>query len=398
MEINKDIINNLFLKLDLNKALSQRIWVIKNKKNKSLIRNGYFNVLKLFLRTIFECIFYTPVIKSAKGNCSKIFYIRTYSRKDLDEHSKYFENLKNTTTCIFAKKKFKFDPKLFLICIFVFFRSKETWKKVLFSNNIKYISIDGLKLLLNLFRYFSDILKIFPYLFIHKKVVSFLEMSPVENLICQIANIKKIETFGLEHAIGMYKEKGEYWERYAITHYQNSICKNILCWGDQSKNIYKKHTSSKIYVIGKASLPKLEILKQNGVTFIFQDKICVSANNQLLSFSNDIQKIGVPVSRWFKRQSHALIDTDRHRNGPLYNTVIGCSSNMLLELGFLGCYVYVIEESVLTNILPKNLVINNTETLIRKFQNQNTYPHEIWKKFIACTGNETLNRYSRIIT
>ena len=54
MEINKDIINNLFLKLDLNKALSQRIWVIKNKKNKSLIRNGYFNVLKLFLRTIFE--------------------------------------------------------------------------------------------------------------------------------------------------------------------------------------------------------------------------------------------------------------------------------------------------------------------------------------------------------
>ena len=168
--------------------------------------------------------------------------------------------------------------------------------------------------------------------------------------------------------------------------------------GGHSKNIYKKHTSAKIYLIGKVSLPKLEILKQNGVTFIFQNKICVSANNQLLSFSNDLQKIGVPVSRWFKRQSHALIDSNTHRNGPLYNTVMGCSSNMLLELGFLGCYVYVIEESVLTNILPKNLIINNPKSLISKFENQNTYPHEIWKKFIECTGDETLDRYSNIIT
>ena len=37
MEINKDLVNNLFLKLDLNKALSQRIWVIKNKKIKALL-------------------------------------------------------------------------------------------------------------------------------------------------------------------------------------------------------------------------------------------------------------------------------------------------------------------------------------------------------------------------
>ena len=91
MEINKDLVSNLFLKLDLNKALSQRIWVIKNKKNKNFIGNEFFNILKLFLRAIFESLFYTPAIKSAKGNYSKIFYIRTYSRKDLDEHSKYYD-------------------------------------------------------------------------------------------------------------------------------------------------------------------------------------------------------------------------------------------------------------------------------------------------------------------
>ena len=58
----------------------------------------------------------------------------------------------------------------------------------------------------------SDAVKVYPILLKHSKLVSFQEMVPEENILCQLANLRNIETFALEHAIGIYKNEGQVWE------------------------------------------------------------------------------------------------------------------------------------------------------------------------------------------
>ena len=49
----------------------------------------------------------------------------------------------------------------------------------------------------------------------------------------------------------LYKHHGEYWEKFPITQYLNSVCKFILCWGEYSKNIFDQHTNAKKYITGR---------------------------------------------------------------------------------------------------------------------------------------------------
>jgi hypothetical protein len=221
-------------------------------------------------------------------------------------------------------------------------------------------------------------------------------MLPTENTLCQIANKINIETFALEHAVGLYKEEGYYWERYPVVHYLNTICNNILCWGSYSKKIFENHTDKKIFIVGKASLPEFKDVFK-GITFVFQSNRCKSANNTLLELSNISQNNEIPTSRWFKEKNNLLYKNGKRRDGPLRKIVIGCSSNLLLELGFLGFEVYVINDTALQNFLPNKLIVEDSSSIFEKFKPTENYPHEIWKNFIECTGQDSVARYKDIV-
>lgn len=393
MKNYKEIILNSFLHIDLNKVLSQEIWSIKNKKNNILNLKKIYLLFKFLLQILYRSIFSSPLIRC--HNSKYILYIRTNSRPDINKHSGYYENIENTSLCLFSKKIIKFDLIKFIYSIYIFFKLKKSFNKILNSYSIKLFSYSGLKLSLILFTSISDAQKIFLIMLNHQKLVSFQEMTPTENMICQLANINKIETFAHEQGVGFYKDKGHYWERFPVTTYLNSVCKNILCWGQFSKTLFKEHTSANVFIIGKAALPKIEKIEE-GVTFVFQNEDCESANSELMKISNILENCKIPISRWFKQKENILIKHKIGRDGPLRKIVLGCSSNLLLELGFLGLQVLVIKDSVLANFLPKDFILDNPIKILEKSISSN-YPKEYWKNFIECTGSESVNRYKFLL-
>jgi hypothetical protein len=295
-------------------------------------------------------------------------------------------------------KKIKIDIITFFKSCKVFLNLREKFIEVLKKNKINFFSIDGMMVFLRLLFHFNECLKILPIVLKHKKVVSFQEMTPVENMVCQIANNFNIKTFGLEHALGIYKDQGFYWERYAITTYRNTVCQNILCWGKVSKSVFAKHTKAKIYIIGKSILPEITKVDK-GIAFIFQNKICTLANEKLLSLSYKLEHLNFPISRWFKRKRNSLLKSGVARDGPLREIIIGYSSNLLLELGFLGFKVFVLQGSILAKWLPENLLVNdnNIELTIEQILKKESYPNLIWRDFIECTGAESTKRYKEIV-
>jgi hypothetical protein len=87
------------------------------------------------------------------------------------------------------------------------------------------------------------------------------------------------------------------------------------------------------------------------------------------------------------------------RDGPLREIIIGYSSNLLLELGFLGFKVFVLQGSILAKWLPENLLVNdnNIELTIEQILKKESYPNLIWRDFIECTGAESTKRYKEIV-
>ena len=186
-------------------------------------------------------------------------------------------------------------------------------------------------------------------------------------------------------------------EKFPITQYLNSVCKFILCWGEYSKNIFDQHTNAKKYIIGKAYLPNIDKI-EDGLTFIFQNKDCKSANEKLIELSNLFEKNNINTSRWFKKNGDIVIKNSVGRDGPLREIVVGFSSNLLIELGYLGLKVLVAKGSILEKKVPKELVLSDSFDIKKVLSKINyNYPHEHWKKYISCTGNDSINKYKSII-
>lgn len=392
---NKKKIKFPIKSLDFGKILIVDIWLIKNlKKNE---KKNLKEFLSQILRILKLCLFTYPKIKFSKSKKLSIFYIRLHARADLENHSQHYENIKDTTVCVMQKREKKFSLFNFLNCIYLCFLSRKQWFKELKDNNIDLLSYHGLEILLKLFNSLSDAIKIYPLLLKHVKLVSFQEMLPEENIICQLANINNIETYALEHAVATYENEGPTWRRWQKYIYFNPVCKNILCWGEFSKKLREKHTDAKACIIGKAGLPEFQ-KAETGVIFIFEWWLHEYTNKKLLKMSYDLAAKGIPVSRWFK-PGNILIENSKLRDGPLRKIVIGNNSILTLDLAILGFEVYLIEDSNLKNYIPGSLLVNDIDKIIQIFQNKDSakYPHNSWKYFIEFTGKEAVKRYQKIV-
>ena len=111
---NKSFSESL-IHVDLNKVLSQNIWSIKNKRGQC---KNIILISKYFIKSFYESLFFEPFISNLTKEDSLVFYMRTYTRPDVDSYSGCYENLDKTTLCIFANKIKKFLEifKLFIIC------------------------------------------------------------------------------------------------------------------------------------------------------------------------------------------------------------------------------------------------------------------------------------------
>jgi len=382
--------------IDFKKIVAVDIWILKNNDNNQAFKNHQklFFLIRLFLRVIYRSFFSIPKITIDNPKHLDIFYIRTYSRPDLNKHSRIYEEIPGTTVCLIGERKKKIDLlNFFKVCVFLIVKSK-SWVSVIKKNDFKFFSFFNFYIFLKYFETFSDVFKIFPILKLHKKLVCFQEMLPVENLLCQCANNVNIKTYALQHALSIYSYEGGYESRLPICYYINLVSKNILCWGEHSKKIYQKHSKANLHIVGKAYIPELES-NENGVTFIFENKEFKDTNEKLLQLSEDFKTKSIPISRWFK-PSNPLNKSGIIREGPLREIIIGCNSSFIVELAFLGFKVFVTENSNLSKLLPKELIITDKNFFEKKKLLQN-YPSKIWKKFVKCTGKNSVAKYKSIL-
>ena len=393
----KNLLNH-FKNLNFNKILGYDIAVFKGLKNKS--KNYLFDNLsqlyilfKNLLGTIYRSIFTYPEIKYSKNK--KIFYIRSQSTSYVIPHSSSYEKIDGTTVCLISARVKKINITAFFYGVNLIFKFRKSWLKVLNNNGINFYSISGLKIFLILFNSLSDSIKIFPLLSKYLKVVSFQEVCQVENMICQLANLNNIKTFALEHGMGTFKLKGPYWQRIPLRTYLSSVCKNVLCWGKFSKSLFSKYTNANVHIIGKASLPK-KTKNLKGVTIIFQHQNWKASNKKLLDIGTNLEKMNIPVSYWFKGENF-LYKNNKTRTGPLRKIVLGNSSNLLAELGYLGLQVYLLKNSVFLEFLNNSSILLKIEKIKSQYFSKKKYPKYIWKSFIECTGNESIKKYKKIV-
>ena len=382
-------------KVDFNKVLAVQLWAIENSEYK---RVDSVKFPLVFIRKIFGCLYRCsltmPVLHGSSLSERKTFFLRAYSREDLDKHSEFYESaIGNTLVCVLTKRRKGLSFIPFLSAMVLLFRSRKVIVNILNKNEISLISQESSALFLVLLEAFSDVLKIFPHIQSSSRLVSFQEMVPVENLACQLANALGINTYALQHALGAYSEFGTYEARYSKVHYSASVCSCILAWGEYSKKDIKKFTNSKIVLVGKSYLPTLPPFA-NGVTIIFEadDEI----NSKLSSIAVDLEGMGIEVSRWY-RPGHKLVVNGLTRDGPLRKTVVGWRSSLLVELGFLGATVFVIPESVFTDALPSFFVIDSAKEIQERLYNTFEYPHDVWRFFISCTGDESVCKYRQAL-
>lgn len=390
-----------FNNLDYNKILGYDIAVFKGtkalkNKSKDHLLDDLFQFCILFknlLGTIYRSIFTYPEIKYSKNK--KIFYIRSQSISYLIPHSISYEKIDGTTVCLISKRVKKINLRAFFCGVYLIFKLKKSWIKVLNNNGINFYSVNGFKIFLILFSSLSDSIKIFPLLSKYSNVVSFQECCQVENMICQLANLINIKTFALEHGIGTFRLKGPYWQRIPLRIYLSSVCKNVLCWGKFSKILFRKYTNANVYIIGKSSLPK-KTKNLNGVTIIFQHQNWKAANKKLIDIGANLESINIPVSYWFKGENF-LEKKNKTRTGPLRKIVLGNSSNLLAELGYLGLQVYLLKNSVFLEFLNNSSILLKIEKIKSQYLGKKKYPKYIWKSFIECTGSESIKRYKKIL-
>lgn len=401
MFLKLEKINYIFknTSFDFKKALSCQLWASANlsSKNKLKLSKILILLLKYLLRTIYNSILTTPIINSPKKGKSNILIIRNHSRPNIENHVKYFENIDSTSSCCFKNRKIKIDIFTFFYCIFFLFKSRQSWLEVFKFYEIKLYSIKGLNVFIYFFNSLSDTIKILPALLSHTKLVSFQDHITVENITCQIANNINIKTFGLQHAISIFNEDiSSYEKNYLINcTYKPSVCKNILVWGDYNKNIFKKYTDAGIFIIGKPDMPEIETPLE-GVTLIFQDKIYENHNNRLFEIYNYLKDCNVPTSLWFK-PGHVLIENRPVRDGPLRKIVIGVTSSLCFELGFLGLQVFILKSKSTNQPIPESLMLNDIDLIANNYKLLENYPHNLWKNFIECSNDETIKRYKDIV-
>ena len=382
--------------LDFKKIIAVDLWLLKNDDENKILKKKFFRISFLiyyFFKIVYRSILYFPKFKIQKE--LDVFYIRTYSRPDLDIHSQYYEDIRGTSVCILSEREKNLNIFNLLKIIFFLITNFKFWYLGLRKCNLKFLSKDGFYIFLKFLDSLSNFLNIIPYLKKHKKLVCFQESLPTENFLCQYANSLNIKTFSLQHAIAIYNTNGSFESRYTICNYLNIVSKNILCWGQNNETIFKKHTTAKIYIIGKPYLPDLSS-KIKGVTFIFENKENTRVNNYILRLSDKFQKNKIQISRWYK-PSHLLFGSTIARDGPLRSIIIGCNSTLLTELGYLGFKVFITEHSTLKDYLPKYLIIDDDNFTLEKKEILKNYPHKIWNNFIECSKNESLERYKKIL-
>lgn len=371
--------------VDYSKALGVNIWNeafsdISRKKKMLLVWK------KIMLKTKDAALFHPKRPERLKESYQYL-YIRCFCRADLNFHSAIYESkLKSDSlTVIFEEKQKEFSLSHLVHAAFIYLAIKDEWEPHVCDttlNNRKLDWASRFSVYSDIFFSIVEIVKIYPLIKRSARIISFQEMALVENIIVQIAKNTNKKTFGLQHSIGIYKlgpGVSQKRDEYNYLTYRNSVCDVVLCWGEYTRQLYKKQNPKcDVRVVGRP-IEDFGFIEKSGVALIFESD--EKMNMALLKLNADLRARGVETSLWFKpgyMPSRAV----SLRNGPLRQIVVGGRSSLLFQLGRLGLATYVLAESILADDLAEGLIIKNAEDLLEKIRHRSDYDHNEWLRFI----------------
>ena len=365
-------------------------------KKINLIRKNnlnFFPKISLFKQVI-RVLFFKIDFKFIDNNSTTLM-VKSWTRDDIDKEynfliykiNKKFKK-KPSELKIFDKYKFNLNLKNFKIISF-----KKIFKIIFYEKN-------PIKELLDYFTILES--TNFIYRLIHsnknfykiKCSITTMEMQYYENILTQYFNIKKKNTFTLNHAFYRFEGYTIKPNNVGPINYMAAVSKYSLVWGNAQKKFVKKYTKQIPIIIG-SSIKKINKVKKNKLRFDNNKLILLESEKKLhknyiminqLRSCNKILIIKHPDDQNYYKNT---IDTT-HTSQNLPSKVFGCDTSALIRYGISNFNIYLYKDSFfLKNNIQyfKKSEYSNFYILKKKFKLNfwtmyTTYSKNLPKKFI----------------
>ncbi len=227
-------------------------------------------------------------------------------------------------------------------------------------------------------------------------VFSHMEMQFYENIIVQVANLGGCKTYAMQH--GFYSDDGAKISASAVNpvNYLASVAHTFLAWGSESIRAVRPYIGCEFTIVGKpASIvtnSEQATSDQYGVLVLLDSKINQSMNQVLLD--------KVLKDSGLDQALHVIThpDDDTHYPGDFRTVghnevrpvkVIGLNSSALIQYGVAGYRVLCHSGSrLLKGANSPDFYSNPSNELVLV----EDIPQAYWRKFILCSGAESVHK------
>ena len=233
-----------------------------------------------------------------------------------------------------------------------------------------------------------------------KYLIVHADMQPIENMLVQYFNSKKIQTVTLQH--GLYIDYSGFDNKNRIN-YENIVSKYFLAWGTDTKKLIQKYNPHvKIHICGKTDLTrKLENTEEssNYFTIIFDQELFKEYNKSLLEIGNQIAlNLNLEMNiRLHPANNHNDYKLDKsHLNLNIYKSkfILGHTSSLMFEIMNYNIPVFKLKSEIPCNHINSSLIFDNAHTLVHSIINNSNFNYKReGKLYIQYLGKHSKEQY-----
>jgi hypothetical protein len=234
-------------------------------------------------------------------------------------------------------------------------------------------------------------------------VFSHMEMQLYENIVVQVAKLKRCKTYAMQH--GFYSDDGAKISASAVNpvNYLANVADTFLAWGSETIREVSPYIDCEFVIVGKpASVVKehgeITSLDRHGVLVLLDSKINQAMNQALLE--KVLKEFG--PDQVVNVITHP--DDDTHYEGDFCIVchdevvparVIGLNSSALIQYGIQGYRVLIhtgsrllkAANSPVSGTTPSNELVLITDI-----------PKAYWRQFIHCSGSQSVHKLDSQVT
>ena len=303
------------------------------------------SLLKQIIRVLFFKIDFEYI-----DNNSTTLMVKSWTRGDIDKEYnfliyKIIKTIKKKPSelKIFDRYKFTFNLKILKIISL-----KKIYKIIFFEKNSVKILMDYLtKLEATNFIYRLTLSNKNFYKI--KSSITNMEMQYYENILAQYFNIKKKNTFTLNHAFYRFEGYSIKPNNVGPINYMAAVSKYSLVWGSAQKIFVKKYTKQIPIIIG-SSIRKINKTKKNklriasNILILLESEKKFLKNHKIINQLKSHKKILI-IKHPDDQNNYKNTIEVTHKNKKLPSEVFGCDTSALIKYGISNFNIHLFKSS-----------------------------------------------------